>query len=83
MQAIDNKALVLDLLEWVALAPRPYADVMAAWRTSCPRLPIWEDALDLGFVSCGRRDGAGVVVSITPAGQGFLAAERPAATRRA
>ncbi len=49
--AIENRALVLDLVEWVAGEPRPYAEVMDAWRTSCPRLPIWEDALDLGFVA--------------------------------
>ena len=42
--------LVIDLVEWVAAAPRPYAEVMAAWRTACPRLTVWEDALDLGFV---------------------------------
>ena len=33
-------ALILDLLEWLDRAPRPYADVMEAWRTSCPRLPV-------------------------------------------
>mgnify|MGYP002382501856 CR=1 FL=1 len=27
-----------DLVEWIAKEPRPYADVMDAWRTSCPRL---------------------------------------------
>ena len=48
---VDNKALVLDLVEWIATQPRSYADVMDAWRTSCPRLPIWEDALDHGFCS--------------------------------
>jgi hypothetical protein len=36
--------LVLDLLEWVGPSPRPYAEVLEAWRTSCPRLPVWEDA---------------------------------------
>ena len=74
--AIDNKALVLDLLEWVAAAPRPYAEVMDAWRTSCPRLPIWEDALDLGFVVCERRAGEETMVRATPAGREFLVAER-------
>jgi hypothetical protein len=42
--------LVLDLVEWVATEPRPYADVLDRWRTSCPRLTVWEDALDRGFV---------------------------------
>jgi hypothetical protein len=73
--AIENKALVLDLLEWVAARPRAYAEVVDAWRTSCPRLTIWEDALDLGFVAC---DGGGseAVVSITNEGRVFLEAER-------
>lgn len=73
---IANKALVLDLIEWIAREPRPYSQVMDAWRTSCPRLPIWEDAVDLGLVSCERRDGAGMVVTLTPAGRSFLDAER-------
>jgi hypothetical protein len=42
--------LVLDLVEWVARQPRAYEDVMDAWRTSCPRLTIWEDAIDRGLV---------------------------------
>src|SRR5262249_44982149 len=40
--------LVLDLVEWVAKEPRPYAQVLEAWRTSCPRLTVWEDASDRG-----------------------------------
>ena len=47
--------LILDLVEWVVRAPRPYPEVMAAWRTSCPRLPVWEDAVDRGLVSCATR----------------------------
>jgi len=42
--------LTLDLLAWLAPRPRSYAEVMDAWRTSCPRLTIWEDALAAGFV---------------------------------
>ena len=42
--------LVLDLVEWIARAPRPYAEVMEAWRTSCPRLPVWEEANERGFI---------------------------------
>jgi hypothetical protein len=42
--------LILDLLVWVAGGERSYADVMDVWRTSCPRLPVWEDAKDRGLV---------------------------------
>ena len=48
------EALVLDLLEWIGPRARPYAEVMDAWRTSCPRLPVWEDANDHGFVEPGE-----------------------------
>lgn len=74
--AIDNKALVLDLVEWVAASPRTYAEVMDAWRTSCPRLPIWEDANALGLVRCEALNGGGTMVCVTPAGAALLRSER-------
>ena len=43
--------LVLDLVEWIAREPRPYSEVIETWRTSCPRLTIWEDAVDRGYVA--------------------------------
>jgi hypothetical protein len=65
--------LVLDLVASVAARPRPYAEVMAAWRTSCPRLTVWEDAVDAGFVAC-RTEGGVLVVAATEAGRAALAA---------
>jgi D-3-phosphoglycerate dehydrogenase len=44
------EALILDLLEWIGPKSRPYSEVIAAWRTSCPRLPVWEEANERGFV---------------------------------
>jgi hypothetical protein len=38
------------LVDWLAAGPKPYAEVMDAWRTSCPRLTVWEDAVDAGLV---------------------------------
>ncbi|HEX7603149.1 MAG TPA: hypothetical protein VF316_16140 [Polyangiaceae bacterium] len=73
---VENKPLVLDLVEWIAAGARPYAEVMDAWRTSCPRLTIWEDAVDLGFVVRVHRDDAGAMVDVTAAGRAFLRAER-------
>jgi hypothetical protein len=46
-----TQALVLDLLEWLSLRERTYEETMEAWRTSCPKLTVWEDANDLGLVS--------------------------------
>jgi len=63
--------LILDLLEWVSQRERSYADVMDAWRTSCPRLPVWEDANDRGFVTTGNLDGRLMVVA-TATGRAFL-----------
>ena len=65
-------ALVLDLLEWVAVRPRAYDEVMEAWRTSCPHLTIWEDAVDRGLVVREQAKGGGTVVKATPLGRNFL-----------
>jgi hypothetical protein len=63
--------LVLDLVEWIAREPRLYAEVIEAWRTSCPRLTIWEDAVDRGYVARQPISG-GVRVAITDSGEKFL-----------
>jgi hypothetical protein len=65
------EALVLDLLEWLVRADRSYADTMDAWRTTCPRLPVWEDANDRGFVYIEHARGQSSV-RVTPAGLEFL-----------
>jgi D-3-phosphoglycerate dehydrogenase len=70
------EALVLDLLEWLSLRDRSYEETMDAWRTSCPRLPVWEDANDLGLITIERRDGLSSV-RLTPAGLDLLRKARP------
>ena len=76
VREMNNEPLVLDLLEWLACSPRTYGDVMRAWRTTCPKLTIWEDAVDAGFV---RLNGASVLV--TQRGTDLLRAHaRPAAS---
>ncbi len=70
-------ALVLDLLEWIGATPRPYAEVIEAWRTSCPRLPVWEEANARGFVAQQHREGAGTFVSVSAWGRQWLAMQRP------
>jgi hypothetical protein len=71
-KAIENESLVLDLVEWIAIEPRSYSEVMEAWRTSCPRFPIWEDVVDLRFVTRVNGDGRGEMIHVTTAGQDFL-----------
>jgi len=72
-------ALVLDLLEWIGPDPRPYDEVLEAWRTSCPRLPVWEEANERGFVIRFNEAGRGMCVSVSTAGRAHLRAYRPAA----
>jgi len=75
--------LLLQFLAWVADRPRGYADTMEAWRTSCPRLQVWEDATDGGLVRL-EPAGAGTTqcearVALTAAGRALLAAAGGAA----
>ena len=68
-----SRALTNQLLIWVSEKPRGYREVMDAWRTTCPRLTIWEDALDAGLVQV--RSGKTLreaTVAITQRGMGFL-----------
>jgi len=74
-------ALILDLLEWVGRYPRPYAEVMEAWRTSCPRLPVWEDANERGYIARHREPGRGELISVSAAGAAYLSTQRPTAVR--
>ena len=64
--------LLLDLVEWVARQPRLYSEVIETWRTSCPRLTIWEDAVDRGYVTREAVTGPGIRVAVTADGAKFL-----------
>lgn len=70
-------ALVLDLLEWIGESPRPYAEVIEAWRTSCPRLPVWEEANARGLLVHEHRAGVGKLVGVSAQGRAHLRASRP------
>lgn len=74
MNALE--ALVLDLVEWVALKSRPPDEVMEVWRTSCPRLTVWEDAVDRGFVMREAGSEKSRFVRVSDAGRIFLEANR-------
>ncbi|HEX4556560.1 MAG TPA: hypothetical protein VH249_21400 [Xanthobacteraceae bacterium] len=70
-------ALTLQFLAWVAERPRTYADAMDAWRSTCPRLSIWEDAILDGLVEfdgAGTRNQSRVV--LTRRGHARLVASR-------
>ena len=79
---IDGEArdgLIRQLAEWTAERPRNYADAMEAWRSHCPALTIWEDALAERLIEVRPVSGAGVDagrVCLTDAGRALLAAAR-------
>ena len=70
------ESLVLDLLAWLAPRTRSYEEVMDAWRTSCPRLPVWEIANERGLVERHHQEGLGPVVSVTALGREYLGRHR-------
>jgi D-3-phosphoglycerate dehydrogenase / 2-oxoglutarate reductase len=71
IQPSPPSALTIELLNWVAERPRTYDETMATWRTSCPRMPIWEDASSNGLVTLLPGDGESNApqVSLTPLGR--------------
>jgi hypothetical protein len=68
--------LILDLLDWLGTAPRPYEEVLDAWRTSCPRLPVWEEANDRGYIERHHVWGIGRSVSVSELGAEHLRTRR-------
>ncbi|MEQ1716882.1 MAG: hypothetical protein ABL907_12985 [Hyphomicrobium sp.] len=72
----ELQPLVLDLLEWIGRGPRPYTEVMDAWRTSCPRLPVWEEANERGLVERRVIAGRGSCVVVTANGAALLERHR-------
>jgi hypothetical protein len=72
------ETLIVDLLEWLASGERTYEQVMDAWRTSCPRLPVWEDANDRGLILREHMNGRTLV---RVSSRGLVLLEKARATR--
>jgi hypothetical protein len=68
-ETVEN--LILDLLEWAGRKERTYQETMDAWRTSCPKLPVWEDATERGLVETVFLNGRSLV-RVTPEGSALL-----------
>ena len=68
--------LVLDLLEWIGPRAKPYSEVIEVWRTSCPRLPVWEEANARGFVARLHKSGTPAEVVLTRTGLAYLQTTR-------
>ncbi|HWP56381.1 MAG TPA: hypothetical protein VNL14_00675 [Candidatus Acidoferrales bacterium] len=67
--------LMIEFLRWVASRPRTYAEAMDAWRSSCPRDPVWDDAITEGLIQIagGAADGQSEV-ALTARGRALLEA---------
>ena len=65
------EALIIDLLLWLDVRERTYEETMSAWRTSCPKLPVWEDANDRGLIVTERG-----IVRVTSEGRALLSRTR-------
>jgi hypothetical protein len=66
---------MIDLLQWLAERPRTYAETIGVWKSSCPRLAHWEDAVADGLVRVEHRH-----VHLTEAGKARLSARPCPAT---
>jgi hypothetical protein len=67
-------ALTLEFLSFIASRPRSYAEAMEAWRSHCPRHPVWDDAVAEGLIEAVGRGGPGQppLVSLTAKGRALL-----------
>ncbi len=64
---------MMQFLAWVADRPRTYRDAMEAWRSTCPRMSVWEDAIIDGLVRLDN--GAERTVVLTSRGRAVLSCE--------
>jgi hypothetical protein len=75
-------ALILDLLEWIGPQTLPYAEVLEVWRTSCPRLPVWEEAQARGYITPSHAPSGMAQLRLSQAGLAHLRQQRPRAVAR-
>jgi D-3-phosphoglycerate dehydrogenase len=69
-------SLILELLEWLSRGRRPYGEVLEGWRTSCPRLPVWEEANHRGSIKEQFIPGDGIADQLSPEGLAQLRSSR-------
>lgn len=67
--------IMIQFLAWIADRPRDYAQTMEAWRSSCPRLSVWEDAIIEGLIRIDNN--ACRSVRLTPRGSAVLSQAQP------
>jgi len=47
-EAVNSSTI--ELLSWISNRPRTYREAMEAWRSTCPRHSVWEDAFVDGLI---------------------------------
>ena len=73
VQAAVVSSSMREFLVWLDVTERTYYETMNAWRTSCPRLSLWEDATIDGLVELVCDDAGRAVVRLTEIGRSALA----------
>ncbi|MFZ5782118.1 MAG: hypothetical protein ACOY4R_18135 [Pseudomonadota bacterium] len=76
----ETTLIMIQFLQWVADRPRSHRDVMEAWRSSCPRFPVWEDARAEGLVRLRGGERGERRVELTTAGHAALRRAAASAT---
>jgi hypothetical protein len=69
--SVEATAQTRELLAWIAARPRSYDEAIEAWKTSCPQLSVWDDALIDSLVQVVR-DETGSRVTLTSRGRDVL-----------
>jgi hypothetical protein len=66
-------AATLDLLRWIDSREATYDQALEVWKSHCPRLTIWEDALLDGLIRIERTPARRATVALTADGRAALA----------
>ena len=53
-QSPPVRRLTIEFLRWISQRPRTYVQTLEAWRSSCPRNSVFEDALIDGLIQIER-----------------------------
>ena len=70
---MDTTTQTCQLLEWLSVRPRTREEALEAWRTSCPRLSVWEDAHIDGLIESAAQ---GPWLAVSARGQQLLRSRR-------
>ena len=65
--------LMVEFLRWISTRYRTYDEAAEAWRSTCPRHTVWEDAFIDGFIQVMSGDAPDqCLVTLTDRGQAIL-----------